>query len=129
MPPELMEFYENWDISFKIENITPSGATIKCTQNGGEATGELQTGSWYILESWTQENGWKEAVYLIQSEVSWTQEDWIIPNDSTSEWKVDWEWLYGKLPEGKYRIGKEIMDFRATGDYDISIYYAEFEIK
>ena len=26
------------------------------------------------------------------------------------------------------RIGKEIMDFRGAGDYDTSIYYAEFEI-
>ncbi len=48
-------------------------------------------------------------------------------NDSC-EWDVNWEWLYGVLAEGKYRIGKEITDFRDTGDYDSAIYYAEFEI-
>lgn len=48
-------------------------------------------------------------------------------NDSC-EWEVNWELLYGVLAEGKYRIGKEITDFRDTGDYDSAIYYAEFEI-
>lgn len=31
-------------------------------------------------------------------------------------------------PAGKYRIGKEIMDFRSTGDYDTNTYYANFEV-
>lgn len=39
------------------------------------------------------------------------------------------EWLYGTIPNGKYRIGKEIMDFKGPGDYDNAIYFAEFEIK
>ena len=48
--------------------------------------------------------------------------------EATTVWEIDWNWLYGELPAGKYRIGKEIMDFRGTGDYDTSIYFAEFEI-
>lgn len=125
---EIMFFEENWGITLEAENINPTGITIKCTQYGGEPTGELQTGSWYILENWTQENGWKEVDYILQGDIGWTLEAWMIPVDSTSEWEVNWEWLYGELPTGHYRIGKEIMDFRATGDYDTAIYYAEFEI-
>jgi len=34
------------------------------------------------------------------------------------EWKVDWSWLYGSLDTGEYRIVKDILDFRKTGDYD-----------
>ena len=30
---------------------------------------------------------------------------------------------------GKYRIGKEITDFRVTGDYDDAVYFVEFEIE
>ena len=100
--------------------------TIKCTQSGGEPTGELQTGSWYILETWTQEKGWHvDACY---AEVSWTEEAWLISKDNVTEWEVNWEWLYGTLSKGKYRIGKEIIDFRDVGDYDTQIYFAEFEI-
>ena len=126
MPPEFMIFEENWGITLTAENVIPTSATIKCTQSGGEPTGELQTGSWYILETWTQENGWHEAPCY--AEVCWTEEAWLIPKDSVTEWEVNWEWLYGTLPEGKYRIGKEITDFRGTGDYDEAIYFAEFEI-
>lgn len=36
---------------------------------------------------------------------------------------------YGKAKvEGKYRIGKEIMDFRGPGNFDKAVYYAEFVI-
>jgi len=120
---------EIWGITLTAENVTPTSVTIKCTQSGGEPTGELQTGSWYIVENWTQENGWKEMPYIIQGNIGWTAEAWIIPPDNKAEWKVNWEWLYGELPAGKYRIGKEIMDFRATGDYDKAIYFAEFNIE
>lgn len=115
-----------WGITLTAENVTPTSATIKCTQSGGEPTEELQTGSRYILETWTQDYGWQEVP--CDAEVYWTEEVWLIPKDRVTEWEVNWEWLYGKLSEGKYRIGKEITDFRDTGDYDTAIYYAEFEI-
>ena len=126
-PPEFMIFEETWGVTLTAENITSTSVTIKCTQSGGKPTGELQTGSWYILETWTKENGWQEAPYF--AEVAWTEETWLIPKDNTCEWKVNWERLYGAVPSGKYRIGKSIMDFRKSGDFDTAIYYAEFEIK
>ena len=126
-PPEFMIFEETWGITLSAENITPVGLTIKCTQSAGEPTGELQTGSWYIIENWTKENGWKEMPYVIEG-VGWTSEAWIIPINDTCEWEVNWEWLYGTLPKGKYRIGKQIDDFRDSGNYDTSTYHVEFEI-
>ena len=128
LPPEFMIFEETWGITLTAENITSTGAIIKCTQSGREPTGELHTGSWYIVENWTQENGWKEMPYIIDGEIGWTAEAWMIPTDATTELHVNWEWLYGELLPGKYRIGKEIMDFRGTGDFDKAICYAEFEI-
>ena len=56
-------------------------------------------------------------------------EAYLIPMNDVTEWKVEWGWLYGELPVGKYRIGKEIMDYRDTGDYDTEVIFAEFEIK
>ncbi len=128
-PPEFMVFAEKWGVTLTATNITPTGLTLQCTQSGGRPTGDLQTGSWYVLETWTQQDGWQQVNYRPQEyEPMWTQEAWTIPINDTCEWKVNWEWLYGQLPEGKYRIGKEITDFRGTGDYDATIYYAEFEI-
>ena len=127
-PPEFMEFNEKWGISLIVDNLTSSGAIIKCTQSGGEPTGELHTDSWYILENWTQENGWKEMPYIIDGVIARNDIAWIIPMEDTLELEVNWEWLYGKLPDGKYRIGKSITDFRETGDFDTATYFAEFEI-
>lgn len=127
-PPEFMIFEEKWGIRLTAENITPTGLTINCTQSAGEPTGELQTGSWYILEQWTQEKGWKEVPYIVEGEFTWTAEAWMIPINEVCEWEVNWEWLYGQIPAGKYRIGKEIMDFRGTGDFDKTVYYVEFNI-
>lgn len=129
LPPEFLVFEESWGITLTAENVTPSGMIIRCTQSGGEPTGELDTGSWYILENWTQENGWKEMPYVIDGEFAWTSEGWTIPMNTSCEWEVNWEWLYGKIPAGKYRVGKEIMDFRGPGDFDKAVYYAEFEIE
>ena len=128
LPPEFLVFDETWGVILTAENITSTGVTIRCMQSGGELTGELQTGSWYILETWTREYGWKELPYVIDGEIGWTSEAWLIPKNATCEWEVDWEWLYGEVPSGKYRIGKSIMDFRGSGNFDTAIYFAEFEI-
>jgi len=41
---------------------------------------------------------------------------------------IDFEWLYGKLEPGRYRIVKTVTDFRGTGDYTDYVYTAEFSI-
>ena len=125
-PPEFMILDEPWGITLTVEDITSTGLTIVCTQSGGKPTGRLQTGSWFILETWTKENGWKEVPLFM--EVAWTEEAWSIPQNDSTLWEVNWEWLYGVVPSGKYRIGKRIMDFRSSGDFDNAVYYAEFII-
>ena len=129
-PPEFLIIDEKWGVTLEAENVTANGLTLVCTQTGGKPTGSLQTGSWYIVEKWTQETGWKEVDYVPQEyDIAWTQEAYMIPMEDQAKWEVNWEWLYGELTTGKYRIGKEIMDFREAGNYDNAIYYAEFEIE
>lgn len=128
-PPEFMVFEDTWGIAFMAKDITPTSLTLVCTQSGGEPTGKLQTGSWFILQNWTQENGWKEVQHIQGNDyLAWTEEAYHIPTNDTISWQINWEHVYKKLHVGKYRIGKEIMDFRKTGDFDKGIYYAEFEI-
>ena len=115
----------DWGITLSTQNETSTGLVILCTQEGGNPTGTLQTGSWYILET-LQDGVWKEAPCF--AEVAWTQEAWVILPGSTAKWDVDWEWLYGELPTGIYRIGKRFMNFRDTGNYDSKMFYAEFAI-
>lgn len=118
----------NWGITLTAENVTPTELTISCSQAGGEPTGELQTGSYFVLEKSVNDT-WEKVEYLpLEYDVSWTAEAWLIPPEETMNWYVKWEWLYGALPAGQYRIGKEIMDFRGPGNYDTAMHYAEFTI-
>lgn len=123
-PPSEPEY--DWGITLSLENLTRTGAIIVCTQSGGDPTGELNTGSYFILEQLT-ENGWQEVEQRkLDGELAWTAEAYIVNMGGVTEWGVNWEWLYGELPDGHYRIGKSFMDFRQTGDYDTMMVYATF---
>ena len=45
--PSISAYQDPWGVKLTAKNITPSGLTIVCTQQDGEPTGELQTGSYY----------------------------------------------------------------------------------
>lgn len=123
---------DTWGIQLTATKITPTGLTLVCNQSGGNPEGDLQTGSLYWLESQIDNDKDKKWIPVetleLEHDIAWTAEAWIIPMNDFVEWEVNWKWLYGELPAGKYRIGKEIMDFKGTGDYDLTNYYAYFEI-
>lgn len=117
----------NWGVALAATDVTPFGMTLVCSQSGGAPTGELLTGSEYRL--YTKKAGeWAEVPTVI-SNYAWDMVAYPILLNDSREFELNWEWLYGELPAGTYRIGKEIMDFRESGDYDTKWYYAEFEIK
>ena len=118
-----------WGVALTADNITSKGLTIVCFHSGGENVAQLQTGSYYVLQK-PENESWVDVEYLPQEHpVGWTMEAWEIQKESTVFWEVNWEWLYGELPAGEYRIGKEIMNFRATGDYDKEMIYADFIVE
>lgn len=104
-----------------LDDVTPTGLTLVCAQSGGHPEGELQTGSFFVLEHLV-DGHWTEVPGKI-AEIAWTDEAWLIPMEDTQYWNVDWEQIYGALPAGTYRIGKDVVD-----DLDSSRYYAEFTI-
>ena len=52
----------------------------------------------------------------------------MIEEGQTTRLETRWSALYGELAPGSYRLGKQVMDFRGTGDYDTRDYYAYFDI-
>jgi len=126
--PAIEAYQDPWGLKLTAKNITPSGLTIVCTQQDGEPTGELNTGSYYGLEV-LRDGEWVAVELLpMEGELAWTAEAWMIPNNAETEWEVNWSRLYGELPAGSYRISKSVMDFRGTGDYDTKTYYAGFDL-
>lgn len=115
----------DWGITLTIKDVTPEGATLICTQSGGSPTGTLTANLFYVLERNVNED-W-ELIYPTNS-VGYFDQNLEITG-RTKEWIVDWEYEYGTLPPGTYRIGKVFTDLRDSGDFDEMIVYAEFEIE
>lgn len=120
------EGFPNWGLTLSVKNVTESGLTLICIQSGGELTGEMQTGSDYKLI--VLKEAWEDVPTIIE-DYGWNTIAYMVPKEDSTEFEIDWEWLYGKLPAGTYRIIKGFTDFRESGDYNTETYWAEFEIK
>lgn len=117
----------DWGLTLTAESVKRNGCTLRYTQSGGAPTGELQTGSYFVVEVYDGE--WKAAANLHpDEEIGWNSLAYLITMNGETELAEDWSFLHGPLTPGWYRIGKEIMDFRGPGDYDTAMYYAYFEI-
>lgn len=114
-------------ITLTLKDITRSGATVVCTQSGGESIGELTTGSYFVVERLNKDNNWTEVEQLkLDGELSWTAIAYLVNKNGTTEWEVNWGWLYGELPDGHYRIGKQFIHSPEPGILDTHILYTEF---
>ena len=118
----------DWGVTLEATEVTSKGMTLVCHQSGGENVVELSTGSFYTLQRQDKKK-WVDVDTLPQEgEIAWDALAWRIKLDDSTNWDIAWGWLYGELPAGTYRIGKEIMNFRVPGDFDTMMCYAEFTI-
>ena len=118
----------DWGVTLEATEVNSKGMTLVCHQSGGENVVVLSTGSFYTLQRQDKKE-WVDVDALPQEgEIAWDALAWLIKLDDSTNWDVAWGWLYGELPAGTYRIGKEIMNFRVPGDFDTMMCYAEFTI-
>lgn len=71
---------------------------------------------------------WHQVPDTIDGNYGFNSIGYNLASGDAVEWLVDWNWLYGSLDAGEYRIVKYISDFRGTGDYDTYYLTAEFTI-
>ncbi len=107
------EGFPNWGLILSVKDVTPFGLTLVCTQSGGELTGELQTGSDYKLI--VLEEAWEDVPTIVE-DYGWDMIAYGVSKNDETEFEYNWEWLYGKLPAGTYRMVKEFTEYRETGD-------------
>lgn len=126
------EGFPDWGLTLSVKNVTSTGLTLAVTQSGGNPTGELQTGEPYRLIVLV-DGTWKTVEELPLPEGvdgrAWNSIAYLLPKGETREFEINWEWIFGELPSGTYRLIKEFMDFRETANYDTFEYWIEFEIK
>ncbi len=118
---------DEWGLTLALE-FTDMGKKLVFTRSDA-VDGELDTGSYYVIER-LEGDVWEEVPFRAELDgenIAWTAEAWLIPMGE-SEFDLDWSFLYGELPVGEYRIGKEVMYRRAPGDFDKKMYYALFAV-
>jgi len=118
--------FPDWGLTLSVKDVTSTGVTLVCTQNGGNPTGRLGCGTDYRLLV-SEDGKWKD-VPTVPEETIWDDMGYRISEEKDTEFTISWEWLYGTLPAGTYRLAKEFSDQRGPGDYDKAMYWVEFEI-
>ena len=96
-------------------------------QYEGNPKGNLEYGEYFIIER-NVKGEWTEAPIIVVGDYGFNGIAYAITKDGVTDFKIDWEWLYGDLEPGEYRIGKEVLDFVETGSYDKFMVYAHFII-
>jgi uncharacterized cupredoxin-like copper-binding protein len=84
-------------------------------------------GEYFLLEKKIGES-WYQVSVIIDGNFGFDSIGYNLAPGESKEWEVDWKWLYGTLEPGEYRIIKDILDFRGTGDFDTYYLAAEFVI-
>ncbi|HSN66501.1 MAG TPA: immunoglobulin-like domain-containing protein [Fusibacter sp.] len=130
------------------ENLTPSqfesindfeGVSMNVVDDSASSTGltvlfendsdkSCIYGSYYLLEKKISDK-WYEVPVVFEGDYGFDDVGFPLEPSQTSEWTVEWEWLYGILDTGDYRIVKDILDFRGTGDFDTYYLAAEFSVE
>lgn len=113
-------------LTMDTENVSSKGCTLVFTQSGGNVTGELLTGEAFFLQVCNRDGKWEDI--STPESLGWNDIAINISNGGKTEIEINWEYAYGELNTGHYRIKKEVMDFRKTADYDEYDIYAEFDI-
>ncbi|MBO5176147.1 MAG: hypothetical protein J6C07_01715 [Lachnospiraceae bacterium] len=124
--------FPDWGLTLSVEEVSATGLTLVVSQEGGNPTGELQTGDPYRLITLV-DGSWKTVEELPLPEGvdgrAWNSIAYLLPKGETREFEINWEWIFGELPTGTYRLIKEFMDFRGTANYDTFEYWVEFNVQ
>ena len=118
--------FPDWGLTLSVKDVTSNGLTLVCAKEGGNPTGELICGTDYRLLVF-EDGMWKHVPTVVE-EYCWDDIGYPIMEGKVREFELSWEWLYGKLPAGTYRLAKGFMDWRDSGDYDEETYWVEFKI-
>ena len=119
---------DKWGISCSPENLTNHSMTFEIEQFGGAFQGELQTGEWFAL-SHMVEDEWVPCETNPLIDYAFPMVAYSIRKNDITEFEIEWEWLYGELSPGYYRLDKKVMDFRGSGDFEEQIYSVHFTIE
>ena len=103
------------NVSIRIFDVSSSGATIILKDTNEEP---FLYGEWYSVEKYDG-GQWTEVEPIIEN-YGFTMIGYIPDENDEVKFEINWEWLYGKLPEGSYRLIKSVDNKYISVSFDIT---------
>lgn len=114
-------------IAISAKQISKTQATVVIRQYEPEIDAEMWFGEEFQLEK-RDGDDWIAVPLAAKGEYGFNDIAYMISLDDTTEHEYNWEWLYGSLAPGEYRIGIQIYA-RGTGVDEEYPVYAHFIIR
>ena len=89
------------NVTMTLSDVTTTGAVVNIQDSGPEP---FVYGEWFVIER-EKDGGWYEVRTKITN-YGFNEIGWLTDHGKLTM-TVDWEWLYGELPAGHYRILKQ----------------------
>ncbi len=86
---------------------------------------ELEAGEWFTIQR-EIDGQWYDLAPI--TDIAFHQIAYSVPAGEGIVLPVKWEYMYGALPVGEYRVVTKVHDWRAPGDFDVYYLADEFEI-
>lgn len=91
------------NVSINISNVSLSGAAVVIKDTNKNP---YKYEEWYEIETKIS-NKWVKVNPVIK-EYGFNLVEYNVNENNEVEFKIDWEWLYGKLEPGNYRLLKRV---------------------
>lgn len=114
-------------VTYTLEDITSTGAKLHVHETVDDEF-QLVYGEGFWLEAW-QDGQWLHLEPTVNVELHLKKDKYYVREQifPSSHTKLDWSALYGELPDGTYRIAREVTN-TAEDDLRICTAYVEFTI-
>ena len=118
----------DWGLTLSVEDVTPTGLTLVMTQKGGTPPEGIIYGYFFWLEAW-EDGRWQDVPQLPEAEeVAWTDPAFTLPLGTSTDEAFNWDWRYGELPPGTYRICRTFTDDQVSSHPEQGFYWAVFTL-
>jgi hypothetical protein len=123
-PYETINNFDGVTMTVNKETASAAELTLAFENNSNS---QCTYGEFFCLEK--KINGrWYQVPVAIEGNYIFNDIGYELASGDSGEWAVNWDWLYGSLDVGEYRIVKDILDFKGSGEYDTYYLAAEFTI-
>jgi len=112
-------------VTLSVKEASPSKLTV-IFQN--QLRKEFTYGAWFMIEQYDETlKEWVPVEPIC--EYAFVSVAYPLKAAKETEQEIKFDWLYGKLETGKYRVIKDVLDVKSPGDFDQYWLMAEFTIE